>query len=697
MKAGAEARPGFLREEALRLLLFGGKGGVGKTTCASAAALHLARKYPARAFLLVSTDPAHSLADCFGDDYAPSPQPSPRSRGEGRVRGVENLALRELDPQESLARFKARHEEHLRTIALRGTFLDQADVAQFLDLSVPGLDEVMALLEIVAWVKEERYACIVVDTAPAGHTLRLLGLPALMRQWVAALDAMLAKHRYMARLYRGAYHKDAVDLYLEKTAADLTNLWALLRSPDRCRFVPVMLAEALSIHVTRAMLSELDRLGLPVREVVVNRLLPAQPNCPACAEWTSRQTVAIEELTQVFSKYTLWGLPLFLEEVRGTERLLAVWEHALPLAQAKGNDERGTMNDEPRGSGVQRSAPGVQHSTVGNPAPLPTSSMKLLLFAGKGGVGKTTLACATALYLAQEWSGKEILLFSIDPAHSLAACLGCEIGPQEVRVAPGLTVIELDAQAEYERLKQDYADELTGVFERVTGQAGIDLAFDREVMERILDLAPPGLDEILALTRIVDLMDRGRYDLFVLDTAPTGHLLRFLEMPELIEKWLRTFFGLFLKYWEVFQLPRISQMMVKLSKQVKRFRRVLILSEQAALMAVTIPTQMAYEETRDLVAACERLGIAVPILFVNMVTPVSSCPTCSALRRAEEQVLGRYEAVCAGRHVALVFRQEEPRGFERLRALGRALYGASSSSGMSQTKRSMQWNQIAIH
>jgi len=318
--------------------------------------------------------------------------------------------------------------------------------------------------------------------------------------------------------------------------------------------------------------------------------------------------------------------------------------------------------------------------------------MKILLFAGKGGVGKTTLACASALCLAEEWSGKEILLFSIDPAHSLAACLGREIGPQEVRVAPGLTAIELDAQAEYERLKRDYADELTGIFERVTGQTGIDIAFDREVMERMLDLAPPGLDEILALTRIVDLMDRGRYDLFVLDTAPTGHLLRFLEMPELIEKWLKTFFALFLKYREVFWLPKISQMMVELSKRVKSFRRVLIDSGQAALLAVTIPTQMAHEETRDLVAACERLGVGVPILFVNMVTPASRCATCSALRRAEERVLGRYDAMCADRHVALVFRQEEPRGLERLRALGRALYVASGSPEASQTKRSTQSN-----
>lgn len=653
--------PGFLQEEGLRLLLFGGKGGVGKTTCAAAAALYLARKHPASSFLLVSTDPAHSLVDCFAG--TPS---------------LENLALREIDPQESLARFKARHEEHLRTIALRGTFLDQADVAQLLDLSMPGLDEIMALLEIVDWVKEEQYACIVVDTAPAGHTLKLLALPAVMRRWVEALDAMLAKYRYMARLYRGAYRKDAVDLYLEETLADLSNLWTLLRSSKRCRFVPVMLAEALSIHVTRVMLNELERLGLPVREVVVNRLLSRQPGCPVCAEWRSRQTVAIEELTRVFSRYAFWGLPLFLDEMRGTERLLTVWEQARPLTQARWHDERATLSDELKCSIIR-------HSAVSNPAPLPASSMKFLLFAGKGGVGKTTLACASALRLAEERLGKEILLFSIDPAHSLGACLGCEIGPQETRVAPGLSVIELDAQAEYEGLKQDYADELTGIFDRATGQSGIDLAFDREVMERMLDVAPPGLDEILALTRIVDLTDRNRYDLFVLDTAPTGHLIRFLEMPELIEKWLKTFFSLFLKYREVFWLPTISQMMVDLSKKMKVFRRMLIDARQAALVAVTIPTEMAYAETADLIAACERLGMAVPILFVNMVTPPSSCPICSMLRRVEDPVLDRYGAACAGRHMALVFRQDEPQGLERLRVLGRTLYVASDSPNALQT------------
>ena len=215
-------------------------------------------------------------------------------------------------------------------------------------------------------------------------------------------------------------------------------------------------------------------------------------------------------------------------------------------------------------------------------------------------------------------------------------------------------------------------------------------------MQRMLDLAPPGLDEMLALTRIVDLMDRGRYDIFVLDTAPTGHLLRFLEMPELIEQWLKTFFGLFLKYRQVFWLPKVSQMMVELSKRVKLFRRLLVDSGQAALVAVTIPTEMAYEETKDLAAACARLDVGIPILFVNMVTPPSMCPTCAALRRLEQPLLVRYEAVYAGQHVAQVFRQQEPRGLERLRALGRALYRVSDSSNVSQTKGKMQWHQTAI-
>ncbi len=127
--------PGFLGPRDLQLLIFRGKGGVGKTTCAAAAALRLAARAPQLSFLLVSTDPAHSLADSLADLVPPG-----------------NLRVLELDPQEYLADFKHKHGDQLREIASRGTILDDEEINRFLDLSLPGLDELMAFLEISAWV-----------------------------------------------------------------------------------------------------------------------------------------------------------------------------------------------------------------------------------------------------------------------------------------------------------------------------------------------------------------------------------------------------------------------------------------------------------------------------------------------------------------------------------------------------------------
>ena len=640
------AVPNFLNDEALRLIFFGGKGGVGKTTCACATALQLAQSHPKSLYLLVSTDPAHSLLDCFCSSQPP-----------------DNLTLKEIDPQACLQRFKALHEDHLRTIALRGTFLDESDIGQLVDLSMPGMDEMMALLEIVAWVKEDRYACIVVDTAPAGHTLRMLEMAALMGKWLAALDAMLAKHRYLAGIYRGSYRNDAVDDYLQEAKADLHGLQALLSSSGHCRFVPVMLAEELSIHITRTLLIELERLGLSVQEIVVNRLLAEPAACPDCLVRFAQQRQGIAHAMQAFAPYVLWGLPLVYEEPTGTQHLMLVWSSVRPLAHAIW-----------QASGVALTPHRVLPIHVNHPLALPPTSTTLLMFAGKGGVGKTTLACSTALRLAEERPGKEVLLFSIDPAHSLGTCLDCAIGPEEVRVAAGLSAIELDAQAEYAALKQEYARELKGVFKRESAQSGVGLAFDREVMERLMDVAPLGLDEVLAITRIVDLMDRKRYDYFVLDTAPTGHLLRFLEMPQLIEQWLKTFFTLFLKYRHVFWFERMTQTMVTLSRRVKMLRQMLGDAKQAALVLVTIPTGMAFAESVDLLSACARMGMAVPIQFINLVNRPSQCPVCALIRRPQASVLEKYLAAAAGRQMGQVYRQDEPRGIDRLRALGRELY-----------------------
>lgn len=642
----AHSLPGFLEDDRLSLLIFGGKGGVGKTTSATATALHLAASRPDRSYLLVSTDPAHSLRDCVAGDTLPA-----------------NLTLREIDPQDSLAKFRAKHQEHLRTIVLRGTLLAESDIGELLDLSMPGLDEIMALIEIVDWVNAKRYACIVVDTAPAGHTLRLLALPEIMRKWLVVLDAMLTKHRFIAQLFarNRTYQKDEADLYIEKSAADLRSLWTLLRSPTQCRFVPVMLAETLSVYITGRMMAELASLRIPVREVLVNRLYESAGDCPTCGARMAGQAALVAEITRSFADQKLWGLPLLVEEPRGTQKLASLLARASPLP---------AWTKLPAALPQQSSSSPV---AVANPARLPPPTTKLLLFAGKGGVGKTTLACASALRLAEEWKDKEILLFSIDPAHSLSACLNQKIGPTVTRVARGLCAIEVDAQTEFERLRKLYADEITAVFDRISAQARVHIEFDQEVMERLLDAAPPGLDEVIAITRIVELMDDGHFDLFILDTAPTGHLIRLLEMPELIEAWLRAMFEILLKYRNVVRLPNISAALVDLSKRIKKFRNMMADPKQSALMAVTIPTELAFAETSDLLATCARMRVAVPALFVNMVTPAAPCPTCSALAHRELGILSRFGEAFGKQAVSLEYHTNEL-DRDRLTQIGRSMY-----------------------
>jgi arsenite-transporting ATPase len=307
-----------------------------------------------------------------------------------------------------------------------------------------------------------------------------------------------------------------------------------------------------------------------------------------------------------------------------------------------------------------------------HPAAHPSPQMQFVLLAGKGGVGKTTLSCATAVRLARDFPEKRVLLFSTDPAHSLSACLQAEIGPRPTVFFLGLTAMEIDAKAEFEKLKTHYSTDLERFLESVC--QGFDLTFDRVVLEKMMDLAPPGLDEIMALTRIMEFLARDSYDLFVLDCAPTGHLIRLLELPELVNEWLKAFFNLFLKYERVLRLPEFAGELVAISRNLKRFRELLQNPAASVLYAVSIPTQMALEETKDLVAACERMGIAVPLVFLNLMTPSGQCRLCSSLRRRESMVAESFRQMFLEKEQTLVYRQPEMAGLDRLEKFGRCLY-----------------------
>jgi arsenite-transporting ATPase len=633
--------PAFLNDRRLQLLIFGGKGGVGKTTCATATALHLAKYSPQLSFLLVSTDPAHSLADSLAGLIPP-----------------RNLQVLELDASEYLAAFKKKHGDQLREIAAQGTFLSAEEINRFLDLSLPGLDELMAFLEISAWVESRRYDEILVDTAPSGHTLRLLAMPEFFRKWLDMLDALLAKHRYMKWAFAHSRQRDELDAFLEDLGALVKRMQTLLLDPGRCLFIPIMLAEAMSVQETVTIVREVRRLKLPITDIVINRLYPENP-CAVCADERVRQSQVLHHLLSetLLSRFALWLVPLYAEEVRGQQALESFWDQVARLTQAS-----------------QRVRNAARHLAlrVEASAPEPSPESRCLIFAGKGGVGKTTLACATALHLAENHRGKRVLLFSTGPAHGLSSCLERDVDSRPRTLISGLSAMEIDSQAEFEALKKQYAADVEKFLRSLSHE--LDFVFDREVLERTLDLSPPGLDEVMGLTRVMALLASGDYDVLVLDSAATGHLVRLLELPEIIDQWLKVFFDLFLKYQQVFRLTRFSQELVAVSKNLKKFRALLSNPAEASLFAVSIPTDMAYEETRDLAAACERLQIEVAGLFLNLVTPPSECALCSVLCRRESVVRNKFRRSLADKGMTVVYRRGELRGLERLGELGEALY-----------------------
>jgi arsenite-transporting ATPase len=356
------------------------------------------------------------------------------------------------------------------------------------------------------------------------------------------------------------------------------------------------------------------------------------------------------------SSHSLWGVELLPDEVRGQMELQAFWSHASPLSE------------EPE---IWISAPPPE-STIEGTCAHPSDAIQFILLSGKGGVGKTTMACATALRLAHDYPWKRVLLFSTDSAHSLSACFKTRIGPQPAVLSENLSAVEIDATAEFRKLKDQYAQDVEDLL--LAFAPGLDLTFDRVVLEKMVDLAPPGLDEVMAILRIIDFLAQDRYDLFIMDGASTGHLIRLLELPELIDQWLKTFFGLFLKYEHVLRMPRFSGQLIEVSKNLKRFRKLLSDPLRAALYAVAIPTQMAWEETKDLVGACDRIGITTPALFLNMMTAPASCPLCTGLRRRELAVAAQFRHAFPDKAQLRIYRQGEIAGTERLGELGESLY-----------------------
>jgi len=317
--------------DAPEYVLYGGKGGVGKTTMAAATALASARD--GTATLVVSTDPAHSLSDTL--DTAVPDEPA-------RVREDIPLYAAEIDPEQALADSPFGEESPFsESGALAG--LPGGDAVDPFSGSMPGSDEAAAVRLLVDFFEDPRFDRVVVDTAPTGHTLRLLELPELLDSMVGKLLTLRERLGQAMDTFTDAFGDDVDPANgterLRAFADRIERLRTALRDPDRTDFRVVMVPEELSVRESERLLDRLAAFEIPVGTVVVNRVMqdpaevtdldtdwlvaPNHTDCEFCERRWNVQQQALTRAQDIFRGHEVRRVPLFAEEVRG-EQLLCV-------------------------------------------------------------------------------------------------------------------------------------------------------------------------------------------------------------------------------------------------------------------------------------------------------------------------------------------------------------------------------------
>lgn len=297
-----------LKEPLLKLILFGGKGGVGKTTCACSAALCLAEDFKT---LVFSTDPAHSLSDSLGQTIGDQIK---------EVKGIKNLSALEVNAEKALAKFKIEHQGQLKKIMDTGTNLDDEDIDSILSLPIPGMDEMMGFKTMIDLIDEAAFEKYVVDTAPTGHALRLLSSHKLMDDWIKVMAKMRWKYRYMVETFAGKYRLDEGDDFLLTMKKVVKRIEDLLRDQNRSEFIPVTIPEDMAISETERLINSLSTYGIKVRQLIINNVLQSN-GCRFCSEKARENQKYINQIERKFSRLERTIIPSQPREIRGLKAL----------------------------------------------------------------------------------------------------------------------------------------------------------------------------------------------------------------------------------------------------------------------------------------------------------------------------------------------------------------------------------------
>jgi arsenite-transporting ATPase len=614
-------------------VFFGGKGGVGKTTCACAFALGAARN--GRSTVIVSTDPAHSLGDALGRRLTSLVRPVRR-----RLDAVE------LDAPRAFARWLRQRHAAAADVLEHGTWLDREDIDALLELPIPGIDELVGLIEIDQLAHRRTrlrraYDLVVVDTAPTGHTLRLLAAPEAVAAVAEALDAMQAEHHLVRERLARVVRPEAADRLIQEIASQAAAIGERLRDADSTTFKWVTLPETMSVAEAEDAVRALDRLDIRVDEVVVNRVLTDEGPCPVCDRRRGEEARAIARISRTMAKgRAVTTIRATAQEPTGMRALAGL---ARDMADGSGLMAHGCMRHGSMAAiSISREPSAISHDSLGA-----ISGAKLIFVGGKGGVGKTTVAATIALSLAQADRTRRVLLLSTDPAHSLADVFGVKMADRPRTLPDGpsnLFVREVDAAAALAMRRRA----LESALDDIASAVGAGVATDQS--SELMQLAPPGIDELFGLLSVFE--SRGDYAIIVVDTAPTGHALRLLQMPNTARAWVQLLLRVLLKYRALVRPGVLASELVELSKSIREFQTLMHDSAATRVVVVTRAARLPLLESERLIAELRKLRLHVAAVVVNALTLAPGrCPRCRRTRAAEERELAALRRAAAGRGI----------------------------------------------
>lgn len=461
-----------------RFLFFTGKGGVGKTTIASAASLALAEA--GERVLLLSTDPASNLDDVFGVRVGQEPTLVP---------GAPNLHLMNLDPEAAAETYKERVVG-----PYRGVLPESALRSMEEQLSGACTVEIAAFNEFAGVLSDpdllDRYDRVIFDTAPTGHTLRLLSLPSA---WSGFIETSTNGASCLGPL---AGLEGQREWYAATVRA--------LSDPQRTTVVLVARPEDSTLAEAARAGEELGSLGVANQQLILNGVFtePAGGDEVATA-LARRQGDALANMPAGLRKVPPAAVPLVAGGLTGLDALRAL-SGGSPGAEEKAAAEAGFVAEAVAGYG------GLDELV----RELEAAGRCVVMTMGKGGVGKTTMAAAVAVALARE--GRRVHLSTTDPAAHLEGALG---EARDEETFGNLSVNRIDPAVEVERYSQE-----------VVAEAGELDEERRALLEE--DLRSPCTEEIAVFRAFARTVDEAEDAFVVLDTAPTGHTLLLLDAAQ---------------------------------------------------------------------------------------------------------------------------------------------------------------------